>query len=247
MFKAIDILTKTLYKVELSNKGELETLISNVEKAVREIPETTQIDTRTHLDNIVKELKKLDLVVNVPEVNIPDNKKELLSIEKAVKDIKIPEVKIPEQKEVDFTVLIETILSLKKDLTGGNRPDDEKTQKAVLSVLTKLESGLSEIDKSVNKLKLDVNVPEVDLTKVIEASKATTKAINSLVFPVANFHTQGIIDAINDISTEEKPTVTYTWVGETLTQKVAVYSDRTETTDYTWTDGKLSTKETIIT
>jgi predicted RNA binding protein with dsRBD fold (UPF0201 family) len=89
---------------------------------------------------------------------------------------------------------------LKKDLMGCNRPDDEKTQKAVLSVLTKLESGLSEIDKSVNKLKLDVNVPEVDLSKVIQASKETTKAINSLVFPVANFRAQEIIDAIENIS-----------------------------------------------
>jgi len=45
----------------------------------------------------------------------------------------------------------------------------------------------------------------------------------------------------------EKPTCTYTWDGETLTQKVAVYADRTETTNYTCTDGKLTGKVTVIT
>jgi hypothetical protein len=45
----------------------------------------------------------------------------------------------------------------------------------------------------------------------------------------------------------EKPACTYTWDGEYLSQKVAVYADRTETTDYTWTDGKLTNKETTIT
>jgi hypothetical protein len=45
----------------------------------------------------------------------------------------------------------------------------------------------------------------------------------------------------------EKPGVTYTWNGDYLQTKVSVFSDRTETTTYTWTDGKLTNKETIIT
>ena len=45
----------------------------------------------------------------------------------------------------------------------------------------------------------------------------------------------------------EKPDVAYTWTDGYLTRKVAVFADRTETTDYVWTNGLLQSKETTIT
>jgi hypothetical protein len=46
---------------------------------------------------------------------------------------------------------------------------------------------------------------------------------------------------------DEKPDVTYTYTDGYLTRKVSVFADRTETTDYVWTNGLLQSKETTIT
>lgn len=196
---AIDKLTKSLYKVELSNKNELESLIRGVEKAIVSRPTTKipeQIDTRTHLETIVKELQKLDLVVNVPEVKIPDNKKELLSIERAVKDIKFPEM--PEPQTIDFSVLKNELEKINKALTAPSTKEENKSDKELKLILKNVVEKLNTLNESV--LSKDIIIPETDLSKVVEATKATTKAINSLVFPVANFNAQGIIDAVNDMS-----------------------------------------------
>jgi hypothetical protein len=48
-------------------------------------------------------------------------------------------------------------------------------------------------------------------------------------------------------SSLDYPDTTYTWTGGNLTQKVEVYSDRTETTEYTWVGGLLTNKVTTIT
>ncbi|MCK9463333.1 MAG: hypothetical protein M0R80_27245 [Proteobacteria bacterium] len=48
-------------------------------------------------------------------------------------------------------------------------------------------------------------------------------------------------------SNGEKPDVTYTYTDGYLTRKVSVFADRTETTDYVWTNGLLQSKETTIT
>jgi hypothetical protein len=188
------------YSVKVTNEKDLEPAIKNVEKAVREIPETEVIDPRPEIERLLKAVQSLNLAVNVPETKIPDNKKELLSIEKAVKGIKIPEVKV-EKTVVDFSSVIKALEGLKKSIVVPDIKNDSKTQKDLIAVLVNLESGLKNIESRLVEVRDKENPLPADNTKAVLAGLKDVKtAIKSLRFPVATFNTQPIIDAINNMS-----------------------------------------------
>lgn len=84
-------------------------------------------------------------------------------------------------------------------------------------------------------------VNDIELTEQEILNKSLDKRFNILGVEILEF------DGTRLRRAGEKPACSYTWTDGFLTQKVAVYTDRTETTTYTWTDGKLTNKETIIT
>jgi translation elongation factor EF-G len=119
-----------------------------------------------------------------------------LSIDKSIKAIKIPEVKIPAQKEVDFSEVIKQLKSLEKSLVVPAVNSDVKTQDALNTVLGKVESGLNNVVVSVNKLDKEIAETEDHSKDIIKGLKEVKSAINGLSFPVSNFSSQGIVDAI---------------------------------------------------
>lgn len=191
-----------IYSVKVTNEKDLEPAIEKVEKAVREIPETKipkPVDPRPEIKALQDAVKKLDLIVNVPETKIPDNKKELLSIEKAVKDIKIPEVKIPEQKEVKFDDVIKALKSVEKSVSSLGDSFIQKTQEKSSESITELSKQFSSLEKLLKQL---VDKPELEIpgnTDVIDAVSSVTKAVKDIKFPVPTFNHQAIVDAINNI------------------------------------------------
>ena len=192
----VNTITRNEYSVKVTNEKDLEPAIKSVETAIKSIPDTKVVDPRPEIKALLEAVKKLDLIVNVPKVEIPDNKKELLSIEKAVKGIKIPEVKIPQPKEVDFSEVIKQLKSLEKSLVVSQPSNDTKTQDALSAVLGKLESGLNNVVASVNKLDKEIPETEDHSKDIIKGLKEVKSAINGLSFPVSNFSSQGIVDAI---------------------------------------------------
>lgn len=197
-------LFRNIWNVRVLNEKDLEPAIKKVEKAVREIPQPEIPEPKDYEEAIKKveeAIKALDLVVNVPKVDIPDHKKELLSIEKAVKDIKIPEVKIPEFPKFDFSPLTKEVKSLKKSLQVSNTENDEKIKKSLNLVLEKLESGLKNLEARLTEIRdREFPVPEDRTREVLDGLNSIKSAIKSLKFPVPTFNAKGIIDAINDIT-----------------------------------------------
>lgn len=182
-------------KAEITNQNDYKIALKRVEDAVRAIPKTEKVSV-SNFESIIRGLDGLKIAVGeikfpeIPKVSIPDNKKELLSIEKAVKAIKIPEVKIPEFPkipEVDFSALIKEIKGLKKALSVPTVDFDAKTQKDSLAVLGNLESGLANLGLLLQALiNKEVPVSPDRTDEVLAGLKAVTETIQNLKFPVPN-------------------------------------------------------------
>jgi len=192
------------YSVKVTNEKDLEPAIREVEKAVKSIPKATIVDPRPEIKALLEAIKKLDLIVNVPKVEIPDNKKELLSIEKAVKGIKIPEVKIPafpKIPEVDFSVLVKEIKKLEKALEVGSTNSDKKTQQRASELVSELNGGLATLAESLKRIE-EKEYPQPDdrTDDILKGLKTVSETIQNIRFPVPHVPTQNIVDAIENMS-----------------------------------------------
>ena len=97
-------------------------------------------------------------------------------------------------------------------------------------------------------------MPKVEITELLNRQHDQAAGIDTHKVTIFGYDPVGktprriaVKEGGQIISTEDRPTCTYTWTDGLLAQKVAVYADRTETTTYEWTDGKLTNKETLIT
>ena len=190
------------YKSEVVNIKDYTKQLSDVEAAIRglkldEVTVKNKTDYTKKLDSLIKAVESIKIPeVKIPETKIPDNSKELKSLETAVKNIKFPELKV-EQKNIDLSVLVTELKSLKNSIKLPDSPDYKKIENIASSVPTQLKKDLSETLLSVENSVKQINIPETDLSAVIDATQKTTKAIQDLKFPVATFNSQGIIDAVN--------------------------------------------------
>ncbi len=190
-------------KTEVTNQKDYTVGIKRLEDAVRAIPKTDKVQV-TNLKDFPKEVKVSNLrdikipEVKIPEVKIPDNKKELLSIEKAVKEIKIPEVKV-EKTVVDFSSVLEALQGVKKAIGQSYTKEDTKTQESALKQLTELNKGIDGVAKLINDL---INKPEPekeDNSYIIQGLQDVVNTIQNIKFPIPHVPTQNIVEAINNL------------------------------------------------
>ena len=76
----------------------------------------------------------------------------------------------------------------------------------------------------------------------------TFKIYENLIYGFDGTNAAAIkVNTDGSLRESERPHVTYQWSGDLLSKKIAVYADRTETTDYTWSSDKLVEKVVTIT
>lgn len=178
----------------------------NVENQVR-LPETQKIEGEVSLkdfrilalglNEVVKSLRVLseseEKNTRLLSKELKPEKADFTSLERAVKDIKIPEVKIPEpRKEISVSNLSELrkpladlASKLKIEFPAIHIPEfPENITVSNLEGIEKLLSGLTTQVEELSKKKL----PETNIKPLVDATKAVKKAIDELVFPVPTFN-----------------------------------------------------------
>jgi hypothetical protein len=139
---------------------------------------------------------------------------------------------------------IDSVQMANKEQIDTFKLETAKTYKDIATWLEKIATKEQKVVIKKEKDTIVVDLPTSARKPIAVRLSDGDRFYNAIVSGLVTSN-DGVINAINNIL--EKPACTYTWDGEYLSQKVAVYTDRTETTDYTWTDGKLTNKETTIT
>jgi hypothetical protein len=205
----LSFLREETLKAEVTNQKDYSVALKRVEDAVRAIPKTEKVSVK-NLESVIRGLDELKGSIkgikfpDIPKTVVPDNKKELLSIEKAVKGIKIPEVKIPDFPkipEVDFSVLVKEIKKLEKALEVGSTNSDKKTQQRASELVSELNGGLATLAESLKRIEeKEYPQPEDRTDDILKGLKTVSETIQNIRFPVPHVPTQNIVDAINNMN-----------------------------------------------
>lgn len=166
--------------VKVLNEKDLEPALKKIEEAVKGQEVVKEVTVKNLKDIVIPETKEVVKVSNLSEIKIPEVKIPSTVKVSNLNEIKFPEINIPEPKEVDLSVLVKELKDLKKGLTTKETIDTSKMENTLSDVLSLLEKVLQKPEK-------EIVFPETDLEPVVRAAKETTKAINSLTFPVPNF------------------------------------------------------------
>jgi gamma-glutamylcyclotransferase (GGCT)/AIG2-like uncharacterized protein YtfP len=148
------------------------------------------------LTALLHSLNELKTATKSNKLILPETQK--VEGEVTVKNqVTIPEVKIPEYpKQIKTDVVSlpkyigEKLDSIKKELSKIEVSPVINVENEAPQVTIDLEgvkSGLEAVVEEIRRIQVTPEV-NIDLDKVISATDKTTKAINSLVFPVPNFH-----------------------------------------------------------
>jgi hypothetical protein len=219
------------------------------------------------VERLVVEIKALKDEVMSQSPEDKTAHKLLGDLQKAVSAIKIEipkpdkfpdEINVKNQK--DYSQKIDDVIQAVQAIQVNVEPNItvKPTDVKVNTDFTTLEKKLDLVTRAVKAI--SIIVPEQDDSKILDRLSGVTKAINSLSFPVPNYilpfkdadgvATQAQLTTDGRLSVspiEEKPHNIYTWSDGLLTEKAAIYNDRTETTTYTWVDGLLNDKITVTT
>lgn len=174
-------------------------LIADKKVHPQKVEVLTQLATPQDIDKVVKSLDKLAVALK-PELH--DDQPVIAAINRLNEQIKqlpteMPEVESVEEVTVkniaEFKGYIKPLLDAvgKLELNPIFDPKIEVKPADVTVTTEKMDTkplldSLGSLTKEFAKLS-SRKQPEVDLKPVIEATKATTKAINSLSFPVPNY------------------------------------------------------------
>ena len=162
-------------------------------------PDTQKVEGEVSIEGLTALLHSINELKTITKDNkITPPKTQKIEGEVTVKNqVSIPEVKIPEYpKQIKTDVVSlpkyigEKLDSIKKELSKIEVSPvvnvDNKAPQVTID-LEGVKSGLESIVEEIRRIQVTPEV-NIDLDKVIDASNKTTKAINSLVFPVPNFH-----------------------------------------------------------